>query len=125
MGHTVTVTGTLVAVSGLPGRDEQRTVEVTDRVRRLVRQGYLAVVEGSLNAPAEPEPSEADEPISNSSVIPVDPNETPEPVRPPGRNASRDTWAAFLDNQSPPIEYPADADRGQLQHIWNQSLGDS
>ena len=41
-----------------------------------------------------------------------------ETVEAPARNASRDTWAQFLDAQDPPITYTAGATRNDLVDAW-------
>lgn len=43
----------------------------------------------------------------------------PGAVEPPARNESKAEWAAWLDAQKPPIEYPADARRDELIALWD------
>jgi hypothetical protein len=44
---------------------------------------------------------------------------------PPSANASRETWAKFLSKLEPPVKFPEDATRGQLQHIYQEVVGGS
>lgn len=37
----------------------------------------------------------------------------------PARNASRATWATFLDSLDPPVTYPTDAGRDDLVELWD------
>lgn len=71
---SVTIEGSLSPAAFL-ARGERRTVQRTDRIDKLIRRGFVVVVdeEGEVEAPP-----------------------APEPVKAPAKSASRDDWAEFL-----------------------------
>lgn len=75
----VTIEGTLTP-SVMLARGERSVVEHTPRIDRLVRYGYIKIVEG------DDEPIVADKPYVR-----------PEP---PNGNASRDDWAEYLNQHT-------------------------
>lgn len=91
----VTIEGSLTPSVFLP-RGERREVQRTERIDQLIAKGFIVEVNPETDQP-EPAP-------------------LPDPVKSPGKNASRDDWAAFLEEHD--VEYPADGDRGQLIHAW-------
>lgn len=132
--HTVVIEGSRTPCGDLP-TGVRRTVEVDDRVRRRVAYGYYVVVGGSLDEAPEPVVAEpASVPVENvdtsqvtaDSDIPAkDIQANVTPAAPPALDATREEWAAFLDNHKPPIDYPPVAARDDLIIIWQQASGGS
>lgn len=67
--HEVTVRGTHTPCAGVLATGEVRTVAVTDHLRRLVKNGCIEVIEGSLRAPV----GDVDEPRREHQEPPEEP----------------------------------------------------
>lgn len=129
MAQHVTIEGSRITPSDALGRGERRTVELTDRVRRLIAIGAVVVVDDNpVTEPVE----QADSTPDGEGLLQPGPNLadsadlTPlEPlmIEPPALNASRRAWAEFLTSRG--IEFDDDAIRDDLIEIWeNHSGGD-
>lgn len=92
---TVTIEGSLSPSAELP-RGERRKVQRSEHVDRLIRKGFVVVVD------------------EDGDVVP-----TPEPTGPeaPAKNASTDAWRDFLTAQS--VEFDPDATRDELVDAWD------
>jgi hypothetical protein len=106
MPTTVTIEGSITASTLLP-RGQRRTVQLTERVQRLIDRGFVTVIERH-DDDAEPDP-------------------TPEQEDgPPSRNASRPVWLAFLRGRGvdiPTNDEGAEPTRDGLVALWQQVSG--
>lgn len=143
MARFVVVEGTSTPCSGFLRRGERRKFAVDDRLRKMVKIGCVAVVEGSLDGP-----DDDDEPVSvGDARIDVtidapgiealgdalDDVEAPtvDLLKPPSNKARRETWAKFLRARG--IKFPdGDESKGELWAgrddlimIWQQASGGS
>lgn len=126
----VTVRGSLTPCIDLP-RGVERTVQLTDTVRRRVRAGYYELVEGSLAEDADPasELVEHDEDTGRyDDDSTINSELTVAGDEPPAGNASTEEWRAFLLRQG--IDIPVDEDgdtpgREGLKMLWQQVTGGS
>lgn len=107
---SVTIRGS-VAPSSFLARGETVTVARTAHIDRLIARGYVEVV-GETTLPA-PE-IEGGEGVALSLVSEVDVS------APPARNASRDAWAAWLDDKG--IAYPPVSGRDDLIAAWDDAV---
>lgn len=109
MTDKVTIEGSLTPCVELP-RGERRTVALTPHVERLIKRGFVVVVDDNPIPPlTDADFEDAPEPEAVGD---------PGPVQPPKLNASRDEWAAFLDGK---IEFTDDDGRDDLVRLWQGS----
>lgn len=103
----ITIEGTVTPSTFLASK-ERRTVERTEFIDKLIRKGYVKVV---------PTPDTV-----KVAATPVEPDEVELPaVTGPPKNASRDEWAAWLDEAG--IEYTDEDGRDALIALWDESNG--
>ncbi|QNL30148.1 tail assembly chaperone [Gordonia phage Mariokart] len=98
----VTIEGSIQPCSEL-ARGERRTVALTDRVQRLIRRGFVVVVDDHAPEPVA-ETDDLDAPEQGADA--------------PKLNASRDEWAGYLDGLEPPIAYTDEDGRDDLVRLW-------
>lgn len=95
---SVTIEGTLTPAVGVLRRGERKTVQYTERIGRLVANGYVKIV-GS-----DPAPTPVDAELAE-----------------PAESATKTAWKAFLDAKG--LEYPADATKADLIAGWKHVSG--
>lgn len=139
MARFVTVEGTSMPAAGFLRRGERGKFAVDERLRKMVKIGCVAVVEGSLDGPDDEPVEVADEetryepfasddrdpegPALPSNISPADSD------KPPANNASRKKWAEFLTRRGVPFpdgdesKGEAWAGRDDLVVIWQQQHG--
>lgn len=111
---SVTIRGSIMPCGFLP-RGEERTVQRTPFVERLIEQGFVDVIAGCeidhvVAAQAEPE-------ALTDKIVSGDP--TPHTFdNPPARNASREDWAEFLAARTNIVT--EDKNRAELQAEWDE-----
>lgn len=115
MSTTVTIEGSQTP-SVLLGRGERRTVQLTDRVQRLIDLGYVVVVQ---DGSAVPEPESA--PLAEPPAEPTYDDPTGD-VAVPSLSASTDTWRSFLDALD--IPYEPELGREALIALYRSSTAD-
>ncbi|AXN53295.1 hypothetical protein PBI_THONKO_23 [Mycobacterium phage Thonko] len=81
-------------------RGERKRVQDDEHVQRLIKGGFVNVVDEGSGA--------------------VEPAPLPEPVSPPARNASRDDWAEFLAEHTDIVT--EGKDRGDLIAAYDEYL---
>lgn len=108
MSNTVTITGR-IATTYLD-RGETVTVERTDRIDRLIEEGYVAI-SGDDTIVGAAYPAETSEAVVDAAGVPDDALEAP------GRNASRAEWVEFLTAQG--FEVDDDQTRDDLIEVWD------
>jgi hypothetical protein len=125
----VTIEGSLTPCTEL-AKGERKTVQLTKRIQRLIRKGYVVVIDQRENAavaPDEKTPTHSSDGVgeSQANTGAADPAaESPEPegeLPVPPANAKRDVWAKFLTSRN--IAVPEDAPRDGLVEIWRQHTG--
>ena len=94
----VTIEGSISPSAYLP-RGERREVPRTDHIERLIRGGFVNVIE------------------DDGDVVPTP---LPEPVKAPARNSSAETWRAFLAEQG--VEHDPDLNRDELVDAYDDYL---
>ena len=111
----VTVEGTITPSTFL-ARGARLTVERTEYIEKLIRRGFIQVVGTQPQAPAQALVEETPTPAPvEETAVPAD----AEPQPTPPRNARRDTWAAFLDQEK--IAYEDSDSRDDLIERWENS----
>lgn len=107
----VTIEGSVTPSVMLP-RGQRMTIERTEVIDKMIRRGFVVVVEE--HAPA---------PVIASITDVVTMAEAPgEPAPVPARNASREEWASFLIEEGVPHEIGAS--RNQLIAAWDAAFPD-
>ncbi|MBV9919267.1 MAG: hypothetical protein JOY78_00210 [Pseudonocardia sp.] len=105
---TVVIEGTHTPAAGVLGRGERKTVRYTDRIARLVENGFIRIVGGDpVDDTTEPEADSAAQP-------------TPETDTPAG-NATTEEWVAFLRGKNvdiPSTETGETPGREELKVLW-------
>lgn len=151
MARFVVVEGTSTPCSGFLRRGERQKFAVDDRLRKMVKIGCVAVVEGTLDGPDDDDDysesanqeqaitatergpgvmrifDASGDPIAAESVEPP----TVDLLKPPSNKARRETWAKFLRARG--IKFPDGdesngelwAGRDDLIMIWQQASGGS
>ena len=130
--------------AGFLRRGERGRFAVDDLLRKMVKNGCVTVVEGSLDGPAAEasstfaEPAHFDlddDPVTVVPFVPVEDADDDPPApdadgdKPPAKNASRKAWATFLRARG--VAFPdgdeskgeAWAGRDDLIVIWQQQHG--
>lgn len=124
MSTTVTIEGSQTP-SVFLAKGQRRTVQLTDRVQRLIDAGFVTVVEDGPATPmsefavSDPEPvavPPADVPDANDGPLADDDDEPATAGNPPSRAASTATWRKFLADQH--VDFSPVASRDQLIAAW-------
>jgi hypothetical protein len=111
---SVTIRGSITPSAHLP-RGKVVTVQRTEHIDRLIKQGFVDVLEehpdapeGKVVSPEPPAPAPAPEPT---------PEPAPEPARvePPHKNASREHWAEYVTSLG--LD-PGTLSRDELIGMW-------
>lgn len=104
---TVTIEGSLTPCSELR-TGERRTVQLTERVQRLIDRGFVVLVKTA--APRRP----VGKPVQSAADVPYRAGE-------PAWSASRDEWAAFVIANGQ-LVVAADM-KGDIIHRWQARTG--
>lgn len=140
MARFVVVEGTSMPCAGFLRRGERGKFAVDERLRKLVKVGCVAVVEGTLDGPDEDaEPVEGTdeetryEPFASDDRDPEEPplpsNISPTDDKAPAPGATRKKWAEFLTRRGVPFPDGDEskgepwAGRDDLVIIWQQQHG--
>lgn len=113
----VTIEGSRTTPSVALAPGARKTVALTERVERLIRNGFVNVVERFEDEPAA---ESTEQPQGDDADDADDPAQEPE--RPP-YDANRDVWAEFLTEHEPPIDFTDKDDRDALIARWQQTVG--
>lgn len=129
MARFVMVEGTSMPCAGFLRRGERGKFAVDERLRKLVKVGCVAVVEGTLDGPDEdPEPERVLTQEQTASFERLVENLSDD-GKPPAKNASREKWAEFLTRRGVPFPDGDEskgepwAGRDDLVIIWQQQHG--
>lgn len=111
MSNTVTIVGR-IATTYLD-RGEAVTVERTERIDRLIENGYVAI-SGDDSLVGAAYPAETSEAVVEATSGPDDGDDA---LEAPGRNASRAEWVEFVTAQG--FDVTEDQTRDDLVEAWH------
>jgi hypothetical protein len=109
----ITVEGSITPSVWL-ARGHRRTVEDTAYVRKLIRNGFVTLVD---SPPAAVEVVQ----VVEEQLAAVKSEREVRTAEAPAKSASRDVWAAFLDKET--VSYPEEAGRNDLIARWEYVTG--
>lgn len=105
---TVTIEGSLTPCSELR-TGQRRTVQLTERVQRLIDRGFVVVVKAATRPPKP-----VGKPVQSAADVPYRAGE-------PAWSADRDVWAAFVISKGQQV-VAADS-KGDIIHRWQAQNG--
>lgn len=108
----VTIEGSLTAASVLP-RGERKTVERTPYIDKLIRNGFVFIVDGDTPV-TEPHIY-----IENNTDQDIEVEYEVEDLTEPAADAPRREWAAFLTEHG--VSFKTKDTRDQLIAAWGQA----
>lgn len=103
---TVIIEGS-TSPSAFLARGERVEVQRTKDIDKLIKRGFVVVVDDYDN-------QDAPEPASQ-----------PEPPKAPSKGASKADWQEWLASQEPPVEFDPDDTRDELVDKWEAHVAES